>query len=228
MSSSVGLSTRIAVEAPQYSEASSVVARIEAQVGKIKDLFADVQALLNDIQALQAQAPDRNDPKYWTTDSDGVRVFDAKAFAKDLADFQAKLQNMNRRLEDVYRRLGQAQAIVQGMQSRDLPEAERRDAERIQKAAEAATKAMNDAISTLDEQRKTSENGGSDSQVEIRALEKKIEIKLDSDPAFKDVIRAFALMAQIVGDASDQARAARVVRMPAGLPGGGLPPVSTP
>ncbi len=231
MSSSVGLTTRISVDAPQYSEASSVVARIESQIGKISDLFSDVQALLNDIQSLQAQAPDRNSSQYWSTDGDGKKVFNSVAFGKDLQSFQQHLQDLNRRLEDPYRKLGQAQAILHGMQGQDLPEAERRDADRIQKAAEAATKAMNDAIAALDDTRKSSEEAGTsagDSKIEIRVVEKKVEIKLASDPSFRDVIRAFALMAQMVGDTANAARTARTVRIPAGIPGGGLPPVSTP
>jgi len=59
-------------------------------------------------------------------------------------------------------------------------------------------------------------------------VDQKLPITLKTDPSFKDVIHAFSLMVQMVGDGTEAAKANRTVRIPGGLPGGGLPPVGTP
>ena len=62
----------------------------------------------------------------------------------------------------------------------------------------------------------------------VKVLEKNVDIRLTEDPSFKDVIRAFALLSQIVGDASSLAKQTQsTVGMPP-TPGSGLPPVNLP
>ena len=59
-------------------------------------------------------------------------------------------------------------------------------------------------------------------------LDRKVDIRLADDASFKDVIKAFMLMGQIVGDAASLARKANSsVNMPP-TPGSGLPPVGLP
>ena len=65
-------------------------------------------------------------------------------------------------------------------------------------------------------------------RIELRVLDRKVDIRLADDASFKDVIKAFMLMGQIVGDAASLARKANSsVNMPP-TPGSGLPPVGLP
>lgn len=209
---------------PQFSEASGVISRIESQVGRISNLFAQVQQILGEIRSLQGSRPHAADFK----GKDGK--VDQAAFQKAMQTFQSKLNNLNRRVENTYRKLGQAQAIMRKLQTQDLPSAERRDIERADKAMKQATEAMNQAAQAIkDDQPHAEEVEDSREQlrVEIKVIERNVEIRLENDPSFKEVVQAFSLLAQIVGDPTSAARKANpAIKMPH-TPGSGLPPVGT-
>lgn len=216
MSSASGVGTP-AFQQPSF-EASAVIMRIESQTGRISDLFAEVQAILGQINALKSQAPVK-----------GKSESDA-AFGKRVAGFQAELQQLNTRLGNAYRKLGEAQAVLGRMQTQQLPEAERRDAQRMQKALEEMEKALAAACDACSEAKDGigQEYVGAETRIEIRAVERKLDVRIAEDPTLKEVVHAFALLAQVVGDPTAIARqTSPAVHMP--LPGGsGLPPAGTP
>ncbi len=209
---------------PQFSEASGVISKIEGQIGSISNLFTDVQQILGEIRSFQATRPRAESYK------DQYGKIDQAAFRTALRQFQSKLDGMNRRVENTYRRLGQAQAMLQQLQTRDLPAAERRDLERAQKAMKQVTEAMNQAAQVIKEAQPEEDDASvsrEELRIEIRVIERKVEIRLQDDPSFKDVVQAFSLLAQMVGDPTSAARRANPsIKMPH-TPGSGLPPVGT-
>jgi len=223
MSSTSGV-TNQPLQTPAYDEASGVVAQIQNQIGSISDLFAQIQDLLNEIQAASAERPDPNSSEF--KDKDGN--FDASKFGQAMTAFTQKINDLNTKLESTYRKLGTAQAVLQRMQNQDLPAANRRDAERLQKSMKDATEALNGAARTLAD----GTQGGDDSRtsskaethIEIKLRQKNIELKMKKDPSFKEVISIFQLMAVVVGSGTPEQKFTKVPPAAAG----GLPPVSTP
>jgi len=220
MSSTSGVSVPV-YQAPTFNESSSVVSKIEDEVGNINTLFDDVQQLLQELQALKP--PDASSFK----DASGKP--DPAAFSKAMADFQKQVADLNVRLETVYRKLGVAQVLLAKLQNTDLPAADQRDAERLQKAAKEATEALDAAAKALADSSKTPEESGpskgaTDARVEINLRTKKLELKLANDPSFKEVINAFQLMVVVVGQTELDRKFTKVP--PAA--GGGLPPIGTP
>ena len=201
---------------PSFNEAAGVMAKIETQVGNIQNIFADVQALLAELRALEPP-----------TKSETEKPED---FQKRVDSFNRQLATLNSKIEGTYRKLGQAQAILQRLQTSELPTADRKDVERIQAAATAATEALNKAARSgseakIDEKKPDAQD---ELRIELRVLDRKVDIRLADDASFKDVIKAFMLMGQIVGDAASLARKANSsVNMPP-TPGSGLPPVGLP
>jgi peptidoglycan hydrolase CwlO-like protein len=216
------MSSTSGVGVPTFSapalEAENVSARIQSQIGRISSLFAEVQSILNQISALKGQAPVKGKKE---SDED---------FQKRVEAFQGQLNQLNGRLQNAYRKLGQAQAILRRMQTQELPDAERRDAARMQKALDDMQKALEAASQTIAEKKDGVEQEDTDveTRVEIRAIERKLDIRIAEDPTLKEAIHAFAILAQVVGDPAAIARqTSPAVRMPP--PGGsGLPPVGTP
>jgi DNA repair exonuclease SbcCD ATPase subunit len=219
MSNASSIGNLTSYQAPTFSEASGVMEEIKSQVGNVNDLFSAVQQILAELQALQP--PDANSFK----DSKGQP--DTAAFTAAMSKFQGQLNDLNQKLEHTYRKLGQAQALLSKIQSSKLPAAQRRDAEKMEKAAKNALEKLNNAANAIDDARKASEEGSSASQaetkIEIRVRDKKIELRLDKYPDFKDVIHAFALMAMVVGQGKPGHKLTHVP--PAA--GGGLPPIGT-
>jgi chromosome segregation ATPase len=216
MSSASGVGVP-AFQTPSF-EAPAVAARIESQIGRISNLFSEVQAILAQISALKGQAPVKGEEE------------PAEDFAKRVEAFQSQLNQLNTRLGSVQRKLGQAQAILRRMQNQDMPAAERRDTQRMQKAIDDHQKALEAAAETIVKTQDEVEQEDAEdvTQVEVRLVERRLEIRIAEDPTFKDVINAFALMVQIVGDPTTIARqTSPAVRMPPPS-GSGLPPVGTP
>ena len=219
MSNASSIGNLTSYQAPTFSETSEVMGQIQGQVGNVNDLFSAVQQILAELQALQP--PDANSFK----DSKGQP--DTAAFAAAVSKFQTQLNNLNQKLENTYRKLGQAQAILSTLQSSKLPDAERRDAQKMEKAAKNALDNLNNAAKTISDSSKAAEEGSSasqiDARVEIKVRDKKIDLRLDKQPDFKEVIHAFALMAMVVGQGKPGHKLTHVP--PAA--GGGLPPIGT-
>lgn len=203
---------------PSFNEASGVIGQIETVCGSISDLFAEVQSLLRDIQDLQANKP--QPPVRGAKESDESWNKRMGDFTKAMNEFQSRLADLNRRIEDTYRKLGMAQAKLQQLQGRDLPAAERRDAEKLKKACEDAVKALNEAAKVVKQTGGAGEEGG-ETRVAIRVEEKKFEINMSD---FKSVINGFALMASFVGLPKTDNPFTRVPH----TPGSGLPPAGMP
>ncbi len=214
MASTSGISVP-AFQPPAYNEASNVSARIESQVGSIRDIFAEVQSILGEMQALRAPVK-------------GGQESDA-SFQARVSEFQNKLNGLNHRLENTYRKLGQAQAVLNRLQTQEMPAAERRDAEHMQKSMKDALAALEEGAKAIQQATKAEKPAGVEElRIEVRLQQRNVEIKLASDPSFRSVIQAFALMAMVVGDPTSVARRANpAVRMPftpgSGIPGPGVP-----
>ncbi len=203
-------------QAPTFNEASGVISQIQTVVGSITDLFAEVQSLLREINALKPPQPPTRGPK----ESDESWSKRLNEFNAAMGDFQRQLANLNQRLEQTYRKLGMAQAKLQRLQSQDLPAAERRDADKLKKACEDAMKALNEAAKQIKAAGGGSEEGG-EARVSLRVEDRKFEIRMDS---LKSVVNGFAIMASVVGMPKSDNPFTRVPH----TPGSGLPPAGMP
>ena len=70
--------------APTADKAGSVQLKIESQVGKISDITADIQAIMKDLQALEAPTHPGKD-----ADEDAL-----KKYQDDVANFQKKVASL--------------------------------------------------------------------------------------------------------------------------------------
>lgn len=225
-SSNVSLPT---YQAPSFTEASGVMGRIQTEIGNINNIFAEVAAIMRELQALQP--PDQSAFMKDGTDKDGkaIKVLDTERFNQAMATFQAQVSALNSRLESTYRKLGEAQLKLQRLQGQDLPAAQRRDVEKMQKAMKDALETLNGAAKAIQESAGKGEVEGTSSsreetRIELRVREKKVELHLASEPTLKQAIQAFQLMVVVVG-MSEPARKFNSMPAPAG---GGLPPINTP
>jgi paraquat-inducible protein B len=208
-----------AFQAPIFDEASGVASQIQSQIGSVQNLFANVQQLLAEIAALRP--PDANAFR------DGKGKMNVAAYNQAVSEFQAKLNALNQRLEDAYRKLGQGQVLLARLQMHDLPAAQRRDAEKLEKAMKEATEALNGAAKVIADSNKAEDAGRAanqiDTRIEMRVRATKVDLRLDKDPSFKDAINAFAIMAVVVGHGRPEHK---FTHMPPAA-GGGLPPIGT-
>ncbi len=210
-------------QTPEIDLTSGVLSSIEAQVGNLNTLFADVQHLLSDIRDVQAQIRDLDRPERPSVQGDATaRAQAMQSYQAELTRFQQSLRRLqnrvgsfNQRLQNTYRKIGQAKALLNRLQNHDLPAAERKQAEALKRALENAQQTLDNSRGTLED-----EPDQRDDRIEVRTVDKKVELMLDSDPEFKDVVRAFALLVEL----GQPKREPELVRMPH-TPAAGLPPV---
>jgi chromosome segregation ATPase len=190
---------------PKPAQAAGVAAQIESVCGNLDSLYADVNSLLAELQALQPPVKGKDE-----SDS---------AFAARVSSFQKQVSDLNRRIDDCYRRIGMAQAKLRQLQNTDLPRAERADAEVLKKWFDDMAKAMESAAKALKEVKpKEKDEDDKTLRVEIQVQEKKIQVRGND---FQSVVRAFALVATVVGMPKVENP---MTRMPH-TPGSGLPPI---
>ena len=224
-SSSVNLN-QAKVDASTFTQTSSVTEQIKAEGLDIANLIAMVQALIAQMKALDppTEATSGKDKKGNPVSTDK----DAADYAAALMAFQGQIAALNTQLDTVQTQMGQAQAKLQQLQNSNLPAAEQADARKLQAELDAQQKALANAAAAIEGQNKGDENSGKGPTISVKVVEKKLTITLQSDPSFKETIRAFALMVGVIGEGSAVAKAASTVRIPPGVVGGGLPPVGTP
>jgi DNA repair exonuclease SbcCD ATPase subunit len=218
MSSSSVTLNQVVFQAPQFNETSGLLSRIQDEVGNVGAMFKDVQQLIAELNALNPPKPPGGNPPSPQA---------MAAYVQALQKYQQQVAALNAQIEDAQKKLGQAEAVLNRLQSQDLPQAEQRDRDRVKKAADDAQKALEDASKALEQRSQTTKSDLLPS-IQVKIVEKKIDITLKTDPTFKATINAFALLSQMVGDATGVAKANRAVRMPPGFVGGGLPPIQTP
>ena len=134
------------IQSPQFSKSSQVMARIEQKVGQITDLFANLQAIIAELEALEPpSAP-----------GEGATEAEKSSYNNKLEAFQGKVAQLNKNIEDVSEKLTEAQSELDSLQQQDLPTAERQDAQNLKNALEQAKKAMEAAFSEVDDRGKKS------------------------------------------------------------------------
>ncbi len=226
MSSISGALAQPQISLPEFSRTSQVQARIESQVGRISDLFADIQSIMAEMAALtppQAPGPQK--------DKEAQAAAQA-AYAEALSQFQSQLQALNQKLTSTQQKLGQAQALLQRLQASDLPTAERQDADDMRRAVEQAREALEAQAEAI-----AAQSGADDEDLttkteslkaQIHKVDSEVKIDLKEDPTFQEVVKSFTLMLKLGNSTLANARADNPLTGGAKTPGAGLPPVHMP
>jgi len=118
--------------APTVDKTSAVQLKIEAQVEIISDISAEIQAIMQELQALEPPQPPGDDAteqemeKYW----------------KQLADFQGKVAALNKKLLQVQEKLAEAQSALAKLQNSELPQAQAQDRRKLKEWADGTEDAI--------------------------------------------------------------------------------------
>ena len=129
------------IQSPEFSKSSQVLAKIELKVGQISDLFASLQAIIAELEALEApSAP-----------GEGALPDEKADYNKKLANFEQKLAQLNQNIAQVTGKLEKVQGELTGLQGQDLPRAEQEDLKNLRSALDQAEKAMEAAFSEVDD-----------------------------------------------------------------------------
>jgi len=215
------------IEVPNFSEASGVMAKIEAQVGRIADLFQSVNALMKEISALGAELSQLRqqrpqDPGSHASDAQKQSFAEAlQRFNQQMMSLHQQIANLNTRLETTQRKLHEAEQMLTKMQNQDLPAAEQRDAAKAQERIEQAQKALETSTKGVADEESDAQL---DNRLSLRVVERNIEI-FKADPTLKKAVGVLALLLD-----SSIGRREEINRLTtAGAPkGGGLPPIEMP
>jgi chromosome segregation ATPase len=208
---------------PDY--VSPVVQKIESQIGKISDLYHDISAIMRQISALEPpKIPTRG-----ADESDDSWAAKMQKFNGDMATFQGKLNALNGQLRNAQSRLGRAQMVLQRLQNSEMPAAERKQAQEIEKNFKDAQRALEEGVKAAEDLSKSSAGTGAEesSRVELKVIEKKEEIDAVFEGAsLKNLVSMFSLAAIMLQASPEKANNPFTKVPTAG--GSGLPPVSTP
>jgi exonuclease VII large subunit len=140
-------------------------------------------------------------------------------YQKALGDWQDKVMAVTDRLADQQARLGELQQKLNKLQTHDLPEAQRRDAEKAKKEIEDQQKAISSTVEKFDDRgRDTLQNEvrSQDLKAQLRAVTIKRET-VEGSVLVRTLVR---VEPQPLADANG--REPNVTRMPM-TPGAGLP-----
>ncbi len=218
MSNIAGVPSYTPPPPPDY--VSPVVAKIESQIGKITDLYADISAIMREIAALKP--PER--PVRGVEESDESWAKRMQEFGAAMAEFQRQLNHLNGRLRNAQGKLARAQMVLGRMQNTELPAAERKQAREIEENFKNAQKALEDGVKAAEELNKTERESGEEGQLELKAIEKKVEIEAELEGAtLKDLVSMFSL-ALVALQASPDRVQNRFTSVPT-AGGSGLPPI---
>jgi len=155
------------LQSPEMSKASQVQMKIESKIGKVSDLFADIQAIMAELAALEPPTH----PGEKATDQEKA------AYASSLNKFKDQVSSLNSRLETVQTKLSKAQGELAKLQGQELPAAQQEDAQRMREAMDQARKAMDDQLEAL-----AGSSEGEDSDVEndltTRDAQSRVSVKM--------------------------------------------------
>ena len=198
--------------APTADKAGSVQLKMESVCGKISDLLADIQAIMNELQALES-------PKHPGSEASEE---DIAKYQKNLADFQGKIASLNQKLSQVQGKLAKAQSVLSKLQNQDLPRAQADDARTLKQWADDSQAALEKqaeaaATSTQDVQDLTVGKAQDKVRVQAQSIKKAIQLKDGTEVNLK----VTQLVVQI-GDSAAQGSDTGVTAMPK-TPAGGIP-----
>jgi pantothenate synthetase len=119
--------------------------------------------------------------------------------------------------------------VLQRLQNSELPAAERKQAQEIERNFKHAQKALEEGVKAAEELSKSSSSTGAEQggHVELKAIEKKEEIEAMFEGAsLKNLVSMFSLAA-VMMQASPEKMNNPFTKVPPAA-GSGLPPISTP
>lgn len=151
------------IQSPQFSKASQVMARIEQKVGQIAELFANLQSIIAELEALEPPS----------VPGEGATDEEKSSYNNKLEAFQEKVAQLNKNIEDVSEKLTEAQSELDSLQQQDLPTAEREDAQNLKNALDQAKKAMEAAFSEVNDKDKKS---GDQSDLTSRVARRQVSV----------------------------------------------------
>lgn len=117
--------------APSSDKASGVQLKIEAQLGKISDIVADIQAIMEELKALEPPQHPGEDAT-----EDEMKEYE------QLADFQGKVAALNQKLAEAQEKLAEAQSALAKLQTSELPQAQAQDARNYKEWADGTEAAI--------------------------------------------------------------------------------------
>ena len=198
--------------APTADKAGSVQLKMESVCGKISDLLADIQAIMNELQALES-------PKHPGSEASEE---DIAKYQKNLADFQGKIASLNQKLSQVQGKLAKAQSVLSKLQNQDLPRAQADDARTLKQWADDSQAALEKqaeaaASSTQDVQDLTAGEAEEKIRVHVQIIKKSVQLNDGSD-----VQARVSQLSIAIGDPAAKETDAGVTSMP-NAPAGGIP-----
>ena len=186
----------------EYSYSEAIMERIEGVVGGINDLFAQINGLMREIQAIRGSSP--------THPGAGASAEQMATYNRQLNEFRRNLAELNKRMEQAQKRLAQAQAYLASLQLQELPEAERKDAEQLLIRTEQAQKSFAVEVkraSTNEEDAKVAQRAD-EARIDLRAATKEVEIfdEIGEDVPvdLKKVVRVMQLLMESTGRLEDR------------------------
>ena len=131
----------LALQTASFSKTSQVLQRIEGQVGKLQDIAALIQGIVAELESLSPPSyPGENA-------SDSAK----KAYEKDKANFEEKVNRLNTLLSKAYEDLAKANEVLDSMNTTDMPAAEREDFQQAQKAIKEAEERVESTLKNVEE-----------------------------------------------------------------------------
>lgn len=245
------MSSTSSLNRPQQTALSSaelVQQQILSVNQQIQGLGQDLQALGNEVRNLVAQLQALQPPTAPTgkVTEDQMRAYqDAMArYQAEVARIRGAIDSLNAKSQQIANKIEDLQNKVRRLEGGDLPDAQRRDAERQEKELKAAreqyegiakavdggqTKSDADQAAKADVKlkqmrvtaAKTDSSSSPDQRLSVTVRWRNTEVKVDEKSDLKTLVRAFSLHLSIQGDASGLRRNP-AIGMP-DTPGVGLP-----
>ena len=159
--------------APTNDKTDSVQSKIEAQIGKVSDLYNLISQIMRDIAELKGPGDAPTHP------GEGASEEQLKKYQNDLKDYQSKvkafeskLSALNSKLDSAQSKLARAENELRKLQSQDLPEAQRKDANELRQWTEDTRKAMDKQLEA------TASSTQEDKDYTVEQAEVKVEVKV--------------------------------------------------
>jgi DNA repair exonuclease SbcCD ATPase subunit len=241
--------------AQTISSAELVSQRITGINDQIRGLGLDLESIGNAVQTLVNELQSLTPPPHPGAGAgeDAIAAWQQamEQYRAKVDSIRGKIDGLNARSAQIATRISQLQDQVQRLQNSDLPDAQRRDAERqeselkqMREQYEAIAKSLESSQAKLDADEAAKRErtrvqmrvGGAtsdtsstaDQHLTLRVQWRTTEVKVNEQSDLKTLVRAFSVVLGTVGDGSDFARRANpAIAMPYS-PGSGLPPIGTP
>ena len=157
--------------APTVDKTSAVQLKIEAQVEIISEISAEIQAIMQELQALEPPQPPGDD----------ATEQEIEKYYEELAKYLEQVVSLNRQFDQAQKKLAKAQIGLAKLQNSELPQAQQEDAKALQEWAEESQEALEkqaEAISSSKDRR----------DLTTKAAIETVELRREDTDAFADCV----------------------------------------